>query len=107
MRWGGIFDLDALRHTVDRLTNLSLRDGFWDDQKGAQKVMRERAAAEETVTGIERLVREVTDLRELLDMSDGDAEIAAEVATRVPQIEAAVRDLELKRMLEKDDNLEA
>ena len=27
MRWGGIFDLDGLRHNVDRLTNLSLAEG--------------------------------------------------------------------------------
>ena len=43
MRWGGIFDLDGLRHTLDRLTNSTLAPGFWDDQKRAQKVMRERA----------------------------------------------------------------
>ena len=47
MRWGGFFDLDGLRHTIDRLTNLSLAEDFWDDQQEAQKLMRERAAAEE------------------------------------------------------------
>ncbi len=106
MRWGGIFDLDGLRHTVDRLTNLSLRDGFWDDQKRAQKVMRERAAAEETVQGFEKLDRETKDLLELLDMSEGDDAMIDEVAGQIPATEAAVRQLELKRMLADatDDN---
>jgi peptide chain release factor 2 len=106
MRWGGIFDLDTLRHTVDRLTNLSLRDGFWDDQKRAQKVMRERASAEEKLLSFEKLERETKDLLELLDMSEGDEAMVDEVADQIPAAEAAVRELELKRMLadENDDN---
>ncbi len=106
MRWGGIFDLDGLRHTVDRLTNLSVQDGFWDDAKRAQKTMRERAAAEETLTGFEKLSREVKDLGELLDMAEGDEAMTAEVAEQIPVLEGAVRALELKRMLSDatDDN---
>ena len=75
MRWGGIFDVDGLRHTVDRLTNLSLREGFWDDPERAQRIMRERANAEETVTKLEKLTREVKDLLELLTMVDEDPSV--------------------------------
>ena len=69
MRWGGTFDLDGLRHNLDRLTNLSMAAGFWDDPKRAQKTMRERAGVEETLNGIEKLQREFTDLNDLLEMA--------------------------------------
>ena len=106
MRWGGIFDLDGLRHTVDRLTNLSLRDGFWDDPERAQSVMRERSNAEETVLALERLAGEVSDLQELLSLADEDPSMLDEIAEQIPGLRAGVRALELKRMLsdKNDDN---
>lgn len=108
MRWGGIFDLDGLRHTVDRLTNISLAPGFWDDAKRAQKTMRERAGAEDTLTSIEKLGREVRDLVDLLDMAAeaDDPALVAEVEGAIPGIDERVRKLELKRMLSDstDDN---
>ncbi len=109
MRWGGFFDLDGLRHTIDRLTNLSLAEDFWDDQQKAQKLMRERAAAEETLNEFTRVDAEVKDLLELLDLavSEGDEGVATEVAQRLPSLESEVRGLELKRMLTPDDDTDA
>ncbi len=108
MRWGGIFDLDTLRHNVDRLTNLSLAEGFWDDPKRAQKMMRDRANAEDTLTGLEKLTREVKDLLDLLDMAAEaeDPSLVDEVAAQLTPIEERVRKLEFKRMLsdDTDDN---
>ncbi|NLY94995.1 MAG: peptide chain release factor 2 [Myxococcales bacterium] len=103
---GRYFDVDGLRHTVDRLTNLSLREGFWDDPERAQRIMRERANAEETVTKLEKLTREVKDLLELLTMVDEDPSMLEEVAEQIPALAAGVRELELKRMLsdKNDDN---
>ena len=109
MRWGGIFDLDGLRHNVDRLTNLSLAEGFWDDQQKAQKLMRERASSEETLKEFERVDRETKDLVELLDLAtaEGDEGVIADVAEQLPTLEAEVRTLELKRMLTPDDDTDA
>ncbi|MFZ1866283.1 MAG: peptide chain release factor 2 [Polyangiales bacterium] len=106
---GGFFDLDGLRHTIDRLTNLSLAEDFWDDQQKAQKLMRERAAAEETLNEFTRVDAEVKDLLELLDLavSEGDEGVATEVAQRLPSLESEVRGLELKRMLTPDDDTDA
>ncbi|MBT8480541.1 MAG: peptide chain release factor 2, partial [Myxococcales bacterium] len=108
-RWGGTFDLDGLRHEIDRLSNLSASEGFWDDQKRAQKLMRERASAEEILKEFERVDSETNDLLELLDLaaSEGDEGVVADVAGQLPAIEAQVRTLELKRMLSKDDDTDA
>ncbi|MBC7174469.1 MAG: peptide chain release factor 2, partial [Polyangiaceae bacterium] len=54
----------------------------------------------------EKIDREVTDLGELLDMAEGDDSMVAEVGEQIPALDAAVRSLELKRMLSDatDDN---
>lgn len=108
MRWGGIFDLDGLRHSLDRLTNLTLAPGFWDDPKRAQKLMRERASVEETLVGLEKIAREIKDLGDLLDMAAeaADESLVDEVASQLAPLDERVRKLELKRMLsdETDDN---
>ncbi|RZV53623.1 MAG: peptide chain release factor 2 [Deltaproteobacteria bacterium] len=106
---GRYLDLDGLRHEIDRLSNLSASEGFWDDQKRAQKLMRERASAEEILKEFERVDSETNDLLELLDLaaSEGDEGVVADVAGQLPAIEAQVRTLELKRMLSKDDDTDA
>ena len=108
-RWGGIFDVDGLKHEVERLTNLSLREGFWDDQDAARKTMRERSKAEETAKSFELLDSDVRGLLELLEMAsegDDDADVA-ELLEQVPDLEKGVRALELKRMLTDDDDNDA
>ncbi|HSD67010.1 MAG TPA: PCRF domain-containing protein, partial [Vicinamibacteria bacterium] len=107
--WGGIFDLDGLRHTVDRLTNLSLAEGFWNDQEKAQKMMRERSGAEDTLQSFEKLERDVRELTDLLEMAaaEKDEGMVADVAQQLPALEASVRALEMKRMLTPDDDNDA
>ncbi|MBW2508741.1 MAG: peptide chain release factor 2 [Deltaproteobacteria bacterium] len=106
---GGIFDLDGLRHNVDRLTNLSLAEGFWDDQEKAQRMMRERSSTEETLKEFEHVESEVKDLLELLELAvaEGDDGVIGDVAAQLPALEPEVRRLELKRMLTPEDDTDA
>ncbi len=106
-RWGGIFDVDGLRHEVDRLTNLSIREGFWDQREQAEKLMRERARAEETVQTWDRLTSDVQGLGELLEMTEGDESELTELVAQIPDLEKGVRQLELQRMLQPDDDQDA
>lgn len=107
-RWGGTFDVEGLKHEVDRLTNVSLRDGFWDNAEEAQKLMAQRGRAEDTVNTWSRLQSDVEGLGELLDMVGGDdLEEVAELLEQLPELEAGVRALELKRMLSPDDDNDA
>ena len=107
MRWGGTFDLPGLQHEFDRLTNLSLREGFWDDQANAQKVMRDRSKAEQTLNTFKRIHSDVSGLLELLELAEGEEEELAELVAQVPELEEGVRALELKRMLDDDDDNDA
>ncbi len=106
MRWGGTFDVDGLRHRVDRLSDVSQREGFWDDPDAAQKTLRERSAAEDTLTAWEKLTKDTEALGELLEMAAGEDDdgMVAELLAQIPGIEKGVRQLEVKSMLAGDED---
>jgi peptide chain release factor 2 len=99
--WGGIFDVDGLRHRIESLNHDTQVPGFWDDQERAQKLLRERAGYEATVESHDKLSREANDLSELLELSadDGDDGMLQEVGAQLPPLAEGVRKLELMRML--------
>ncbi|MEZ4256738.1 MAG: peptide chain release factor 2 [Polyangiales bacterium] len=101
MRWGGIFDLDGLQHEVDRLDSLTLEEGFWNNNDQAQRVLRQRASAQEKIEKFRKLTREIQDLGELVDLaaSEGDAALVADVHGQLPDLEKGVRGMEIARML--------
>jgi peptide chain release factor 2 len=71
--------------------------------------MRERSSAQETLEEFEAVDGEARDLLDLLDLavSEGEEGVIADVAARIPSLEAEVRRLELKRMLTPDDDTDA
>ena len=107
-RWGGIFDVDGLRHEIDRLNDRTLAPGFWDDADSAQKLVQEKAGLEGTVNRFEKGKKDSKDLLELLEMAEGDESIIDEIAAQIPGIEASVRQMEVERMLAgKEDRSDA
>ncbi|MCA9580622.1 MAG: peptide chain release factor 2 [Myxococcales bacterium] len=98
---GRYLDLPTLRHELDRLGDLTSREGFWDDQQGAQKVLRDRATIEDKVNKFDSLDKELRELSELLDMAaaEGDEDLVEEVGAQVPSLAKRTRDLETERML--------
>ncbi len=107
-RWGGIFDVDGLRHEIDRLNDRTLAPGFWDDADAAQKLVQEKAGLEGTVNRFEKGKKDSKDLLELLEMAEGDESIIDEIAGQIPGIEASVRQMEVERMLAgKEDRSDA
>jgi peptide chain release factor 2 len=100
-RWGGIFDVEGLRRQLDGLNDRSLREGFWDDPDAAKELLSQRASVEQTVSRYDTLIRELTDMTELLQLADSekDAGMVDEVGATVSDTERRVRELELQRML--------
>jgi peptide chain release factor 2 len=98
-RWGGLFDVDGLRLQIDRLTDRTLQPGFWDDGENAQRVSLEKAGLEATVGAYDKARRESKDLLELIDMAEGDESMLEEVFSQIPELERAVKQMELQRML--------
>ncbi len=106
MRWGGIFDVDGLKRSLDHLNHQISAEGFWEDPDRAQTVVQERATIEATVTRQDTLQREIVDLQELLDMAagEGDESMIDDVIAQVPELEKRVRQAELARMLSKPED---
>ena len=106
---GGIFDPDSLRHDIDRITELSAREGFWSDQDAAQKQMKERAAKESQLNTYLALAQECVDQKDLLELAsdENDQAVIDEVFCAVAKLADSVRALELSRMLSPEDDQDA
>jgi peptide chain release factor 2 len=98
---GGIFDVDGLRHEVDRLESLTLREGFWDDNEEAQKTLRERAGLQAKIEAYDKLKKDIPALMDLVELaqSESDESMLGEVGSQLPELEKIVRRLEVERML--------
>src|SRR4051812_22224395 len=100
-RFGGRFDLDRKRARVELIERESVQPGFWEDQKRAQQLSREKSQLELAIASFERVKQRLEDavaLHELAEeANDGEARAEAEVATH--EAEQAVERLELSRML--------
>jgi peptide chain release factor 2 len=97
--WGGIFDVDGLRHRIESLNHDTQEPGFWDDQERAQKLLRERSGYESTVERHEKLTKDANDLTELVELAADDESLLNEVGDQIPALIEGVRRLELMRML--------
>ena len=102
MTCGGIFDFDA---KFARLTevNAALEDPtLWNDAKRAQELGREKKALDATVGSLNRIGQGLTDAAELfaLGRDDDDEATVKSVADDVAGIDAAVADLEFRRMFD-------
>ena len=78
----GIFDLSAKEARVALLHALTQEPGFWDDSRGAQKILREAdGLASEIALWRALLGPRPTSSRRLVELVEesGDAELAAEL----------------------------
>ncbi len=74
---------------------------FWDDAMKAQAVNRKRSGLEQKVDMIEKLVRDISDAAEMLELgaAEKDESIVEEIAKQLPELEQRLRTAELRRML--------
>jgi peptide chain release factor 2 len=75
--------------------------GLWDDPDKAQTVMQQRRRALATIEGWEKPAKRLEDAEVLIAMAEeeGDEALAAEIQAELVAIEAAVADMEFRRML--------
>jgi peptide chain release factor 2 len=98
---GGYFDVDQKRLKIEELDSIAARPAFWDDQKKAQGVLRDKKQLEQIVGGYDAQVRALQDAEVLLDLAEeaSDEASAKEVADLANAIRGALADIEFKRML--------
>src|SRR5437867_11251438 len=91
---GGIFDIPAKEQRLAALDAEMASPAFWEDNRRAQELIRERTELSRSVGRLKELVARAEDLTVLLQLAaasdDGshDAEIAGEVSSRRRDLDA-------------------
>ena len=98
MSYGGIFDLDAKENRL-REVEAALEDpGVWNDPKRAQELGREKKTLDDVVTVLIKLDSDLSDNKELFDMSQDDPSGLRAIEADVAQLVTLVERLEFRRM---------
>jgi len=91
-----IFDLDRRKQELQSFEQIAAAPGFWDDQARAQSHLRRTKALKNLVEPWERLLKEVNDTFELIELLEMEPDEAAE----------AELDSSLQQLQEKFDQAE-
>ena len=101
MRSGGRFDIDRNRQRVELIERESVQPGFWEDQKRAQALSREKSALELALASFERERQKLDDALALHELAEeaNDDPARAEAKAAIAEAHEAARRLELSKML--------
>ena len=102
MSYGGIFDFDAKENRL-REVEAALEDpGVWNDPKRAQELGREKKTLDDVVTVLIKLDSDLSDNKELFDMSQDDPSGLRAIEADVAQLVTLVERLEFRRMFSQE-----
>lgn len=110
MRSGGIFDVEGKQARIHDLDQQSAMPAFWEDQARAQRVLKEKGLLERVVRDWEGLAEKRDDIATLVELASEmeDKETADEAREKLPKLDAAVKELETRRLLsEEQDSMDA
>jgi peptide chain release factor 2 len=100
-RSGGPFDIDRKRARVDLIERESVQPGFWDDQKRAQALSKEKSSLESSIGLYSRERQRLEDAAALWELAEeaNDDGARLEAKTAVAEAHAGAERLELAKML--------
>ncbi|MBV8761927.1 MAG: peptide chain release factor 2 [Deltaproteobacteria bacterium] len=86
---------------IEELDSIAARPNFWDDQKKAQGLLKNKKVLEQIVGGWDAQVRAISDAEVLLELAEeaSDEDSAREAAQSTVTIKKQLDDIEFKRML--------
>src|SRR5215813_11321954 len=99
---GGIFDLPGKEARLAKLDAEMASPSFWDDNRRAQELIRERAEVARTVGRLTELTSQASDLGVLLELaqeSGDDGSLDAEITEGAATLRRELDEFELKVML--------
>lgn len=100
LRLGGIFDYDGKREKLEEVSRELEDPSVWNDPEHAQKLGKERAELDKSVSAQKAVIEGVRDAAELLEMAlmEDDEDTLASVADDLKRLERQVGELEFQRM---------
>jgi peptide chain release factor 2 len=105
MRSGGIFDYDKRKVTVIELTERTQDPQFWNNPEKAQEVMRnldEERSLIEAWDELNELRESIQVFRQFMDEGE---DVEDEMQAEIRKLIAALEDLELRNMLQGEDDM--
>ncbi|MCQ2567174.1 MAG: peptide chain release factor 2 [Mogibacterium sp.] len=90
---GVIFDPEGLKKKIGELEQQSLKEGFWDDQRQAQKVLKTKKSYEDRLTRYEKLKGELEAIPDLIEIAE-ELEDEAEAKKLIADFACMVDELE-------------
>jgi len=101
MSCGGIFDIPEKEKRLAQLDTEMGAPTFWEDNRRAQELIRERSELGRLVTRASELGHQAEDLGVLLELADeaGDDSLDAEIADGLGKLRRELEEFELKLML--------
>ncbi len=106
---GGIFDLDRKKEQIRELEEKTFAEGFWNDQKSSEAVIKELNVLKDTVKKFEDLELAFEDIKILVEFYEaGDESVAEELDSSYVNIKTDLNDFNTELLLDGPyDNLNA
>lgn len=101
MKWEVIFDPANVKNRIEELEKSSLSEGFWDDQKAAQAVLKEKKALEDKLARYENLASELGGFGDLMTIAEelGDEDEAKNLLNAFNRLQEELEDMKLEMLL--------
>jgi peptide chain release factor 2 len=91
-----IFDIAGKEKEIVKLEEQSAKPDFWLDQANAQDVMRQLADRRRAVQRWRGLEKKLTDIAELMNISEGDESLQTELKRELDELSSQVDELEFQ-----------
>ena len=100
-RQGGFFDVEAKKTELLEVEKLVADPDLWKDQARAQEVMKRKSDLEGAIASVEGMGDMIEEAELLLSLAEeeGDEAAAKEAEDKLKEVEAALRDAAVRRML--------
>lgn len=98
---GGIFDLDQAKDEIDELEEEMATEGFWSDQKRAQRISKQAADLREEVKTWEEFSSEIKELKEFAELAQEEQreDLHDEIADQLADLKERYEKLEFQVLL--------
>ena len=99
--FGGLFDIEVKRESIQEIESIMAVPGFWDDTRKSQEIIKKRTLLEKAVQMWDGLVRQTDDVRVMIELGEEaqDEETLVEVAGMTGRLIKEVEAAEFQRML--------
>ncbi|MFP4064268.1 MAG: peptide chain release factor 2 [Bacteroidales bacterium] len=100
----GFFDIDGKKNQVNDLQKLTESPDFWNDPKKAEQTLRKISSINKWIDAFDEASQKAADLKVLFDFYQEGEGSEEEVTNQYDETVALLEDLELKKMLNKEED---